>query len=56
MVDVNILNDAKLLEKAKEERRRKSREFIKKKREDFKKEHGISYDLYLQMRRMKEGE
>ena len=56
MTDLNIINDAELLEKAKEHKRIKSREYNKAWRRKFKEQHGIDYDTYIIMRKLKKGD
>lgn len=55
MIDTSILKDTELLEKAREEKRNKSREYNKEWYRNFKKKHGIDYNTYLLMKKIKEG-
>lgn len=55
MIDTTILNDAELLEKARERQRVRGRIAQKEFRRKFKEKHGISYTTYLDMKHIKEG-
>lgn len=55
MVDSSILNDAELLEKARERSRERGRVAQKEFRRKFKEKYGISYTTYLDMKHIKEG-
>lgn len=55
MIDTNIINNAELLEKAREVKRQKSREYSREWRRKFKEEHGINYNTYLLMKHIQEG-
>lgn len=55
MIDSTIMNDAELLEKARERKRERSRLYMQKWRREFKEKHGIGYQTYLDMKHIKEG-
>lgn len=55
MIDSTMLNDAELLEKARERKREKDRAYMRDWRRKFKEKHGISYTTYLDMKHIKEG-
>ena len=56
MIDATIINDAELLEKAKEIKRKKSREYNRKWRKEFKEKHGVDYETFTIMRKLSKGE
>ena len=55
MIDTTIIKDTELLEKARIEKREKSRVYARENRRRFKEKHGIDYNTYLTMKRIKEG-
>lgn len=55
MIDSSILNDAELLEKARERSRERRRISQREYRRKFKEKYGISYTTYLDMKHIKEG-
>ena len=55
MIDKSIINNAELLEKARERKREKSRDYSREWRRKFKEEHGINYNTYLTMKHIQEG-
>jgi len=56
MIDATIIKDAELLEKAKEVKRQKSRDYNRKWRRDFKEKHGVDYETFVIMRKLSKGE